>query len=160
MVNIETFGTKLSNPLESSEDKAVENNLLDDATIEMYPESRIEGLESHNQCSTLIFRTKSRSGQSWRDMAKFYSNHSIRMDSLNLEIDSNATFRMKLSRFIMSDILGPLKVMIDQFVSEGVLVPDISCSHASPLVIGHKKEGGIRMAVDYRDGLSIFTGIS
>ena len=41
--------------------------------------------------------------------------------------------------------------MIDQFVSEGVLIPDISCSHASPLVIVHKKEGGIRMAVDYRE---------
>jgi len=30
-----------------------------------------------------------------------------------------------------------------------VLIPDISCSHASPLVIVHKKEEGIRMAVDY-----------
>ena len=28
---------------------------------------------------------------------------------------------------------------------------DISCSHASPLVIVHKKEGGIRMAVNYRE---------
>ena len=45
--------------------------------------------------------------------------------------------------------MGQLKVMIDQFVSEGVLIPDISCSHASPLAIMHKKEGGIRMAVDY-----------
>ena len=32
MVNIDTFGTKLSNPLESA-DKAVEDNLLDDSTI-------------------------------------------------------------------------------------------------------------------------------
>jgi len=32
-----------------------------------------------------------------------------------------------------------------------VFIPDISCSHASPLVIVHKKEGGIRMAVDYRE---------
>ena len=46
--------------------------------------------------------------------------------------------------------MGPLKVMIDQFVSEGVLIPDISRSHASPLVV-HKKEGGIRIAVDYRE---------
>ena len=36
-------------------------------------------------------------------------------------------------------------------VSEGVLIPDISCSHASPLVIVYKKGGGIRMAVDYRE---------
>ena len=41
--------------------------------------------------------------------------------------------------------------LIDQFVSEGVLIPDISCSHASPLVIVHKKEGGFRMKVDYRE---------
>jgi len=36
--------------------------------------------------------------------------------------------------------LVPLKgAMMDhhQFVSEGVLIPDISCSHASPLVIVH-----------------------
>ena len=38
-----------------------------------------------------------------------------------------------------------------RFVSEGVLVPDSSCSHASPLVIVPKKEGGIRIAVDYRE---------
>ena len=41
--------------------------------------------------------------------------------------------------------------MIDQFVREGVIIPEISCSHASPLVIVHKKERGIRMAVDYRE---------
>ena len=39
--------------------------------------------------------------------------------------------------------------MIDPFVSEGVLIPDISCTHASLLVIVHKKEGCVRMAVDY-----------
>ena len=41
--------------------------------------------------------------------------------------------------------------MIDQFVSERVLIPDTSFSHTSPLVIVHKMEGGIRMAVDYRE---------
>ena len=57
MVNIDAFGIKLSNPQESTEDKAVEDNLLDDSTIKVYPESKIEGLEPHNQC---FFRTKSR----------------------------------------------------------------------------------------------------
>ena len=79
-------------------------------------------------------------------MAQFYSNHlvqeGLRVDSLHLEIDPNATFRMKPCRFIRSDILGSLKVMIDEFVSEGVLISNISCSHVSPLVIVHKKEGG------------------
>ena len=41
--------------------------------------------------------------------------------------------------------------MLDQFVSEGVLIPDSSCDFASPLVIVNKKDGGMRMAVDYRE---------
>ena len=80
-----------------------------------------------------------------------FHQEGLRVDSLHLEIDTNATFRMQPCRFIRSDILGPLKVKIDQFVTEGVLIPDISFSHASPLVIVHKKEGGIRMAVGYRE---------
>ena len=47
MVNIDTFGT---NPLESAEDKAKEDKLLDDSTIEVYPESKIEGVDPRNQC--------------------------------------------------------------------------------------------------------------
>ena len=117
MVNIDTFGTKLSNPLESTEDKAVEDNLLDDSTIEVYPESKIESVGPHNQCFLpLIFRTKSHQGQSWKDLAKFCSNHSIRKDSvdnLHLEVHPNVTFRMQPCPFISSDNLGPLKVMID-----------------------------------------------
>ena len=50
MDNIDTFGTKLSNPLECTEDKAVEDSLLDDSTTEVYAESKIEGVEPHNQC--------------------------------------------------------------------------------------------------------------
>ena len=49
MVNIDTFGTKLSNPLESAKEKAEVDRFLDDASIEVYPESKIEGLEPHNQ---------------------------------------------------------------------------------------------------------------
>ena len=41
--------------------------------------------------------------------------------------------------------------MLDQFVSEGVLIPDSSCDFASPLVIVNKKDGGIRKAVNYRE---------
>jgi len=46
--------------------------------------------------------------------------------------------------------------MMDQFASDGVLILDISCSHASPLVIVHKKEGSIRMEVDYRESISVY----
>ena len=45
----------------------------------------------------------------------------------------------------------PLKEMINQFVSEGFLVSDDSCDFASPLEIVNKKDGGIRMAVGYRE---------
>ena len=72
------------------------------------------------------------------------------MESLHLEVDPLAQFRIQPCRFIRSDILVPLKALIDQFVSEGVIVSDIFCTHASPLVIVHKKEERIRMAVDHR----------
>ena len=54
-------------------------------------------------------------------------------------------------QFVKEGIMRPPKEMIDQFVSEGVLVPDNSCDFASPLAILNKKHGGIRMAVDYRE---------
>ena len=49
---------------------------------------------------------------------------------------------------LLGAIFEPLKALIDQFVSEGVLIPDISFTHACPQVIVHIKEGGIWMAVD------------
>ena len=58
---------------------------------------------------------------------------------------------MQPCRFIWDGVLKPLKTMLDQFVSEGVLIPDSSCDFAIPLVIVNKKDGGIRMAVDYRE---------
>ena len=47
--------------------------------------------------------------------------------------------------------MRPLKEMIDQFGSEGVLGTDNSCDFACPLIIVNKKDGRIRMAVDYRE---------
>ena len=41
--------------------------------------------------------------------------------------------------------------MLDEFVSEGVLISESSCDFASPLVIVNKKDGGIGMTVDYRE---------
>ena len=58
---------------------------------------------------------------------------------------------MQPCRFIQDGILKPLKTMLDQFVSEGVFISDSSCDSASPLVIINKKDGGIRMTVDYRE---------
>ena len=80
-----------------------------------------------------------------------FDQEGLRVKSLHLEVDPLAQLRIQPCHFIMSNILVPLKALIDQFVSEGILVSDISCTHASPLVIVHKKEGGIRMVVDYRE---------
>jgi hypothetical protein len=41
--------------------------------------------------------------------------------------------------------------MVDQFVIDGIMVKDENCEFARPLVVVHKKDGGIRMAVDYRE---------
>jgi len=62
----------------------------------------------------------------------------MRVESLHLEVDPLTQFRMQPCQFIRSDILGPLKAL-DQFLSEGVLISDISCTHASPLVMVHKE---------------------
>ena len=66
-----------------------------------------------------------------------FDQECLRVENLHLEEDALAQFRMQPCRFIRSDILGPLKALIDQFVSKGMLVSDISCTHASPLVIVH-----------------------
>ena len=57
---------------------------------------------------------------------------------------------MQPCRFIRDGTLKHLKTMLDQLVSEGVLISD-SCNFASPLVIVNKKDGGICVAVDYRE---------
>jgi len=41
--------------------------------------------------------------------------------------------------------------LLDQLVSEGVLVSNNTCDFASPLVIAQKKEGVIRMAVNHQE---------
>ena len=58
-----------------------------------------------------------------------FDQEGLRVESLHLEVEPLAQFRMQPCRFIRSDILVPLKALIDQFVSEGVLVSDISCTH-------------------------------
>ena len=45
-LNIDKFGNKSTSFLESNEDKADEETLLDDSNIDVYPESKAE--ESHN----------------------------------------------------------------------------------------------------------------
>jgi len=61
----------------------------------------------------------------------------------------------ELSRSDIFKMLGPLKALIDQFISDGVVIPNISCTHVIPLVIVHKKEGKIQVAVNYRESQSV-----
>ena len=39
LVNIDTFGTPMTNPLDSIEDKAEEHKFLDNANLDVYPEA-------------------------------------------------------------------------------------------------------------------------
>ena len=73
------------------------------------------------------------------------------MSPLKLKVHPSASFRIQPRRFVRDGVLKPLKTMLDQFLSEGVLIPESSCDFANPLVIVYKKNGGIRMAVDYRE---------
>ena len=59
-------------------------------------------------------------------------------------------FRCNLVGFL-GMVSSPLKEMLDHFISEGVLVRDNCCDFSSPLVFFNKKDGGIRMEVDYTE---------
>ena len=80
-----------------------------------------------------------------------FDNEVLSVQPLKLKINPLATFRMQPCRFVRESIMRPLKEMIDQFDSEGVLVSGNSCDFDCPLIIVNIKDGGIRMAVDYRD---------
>ena len=50
LVNMDTFGQPMTNPLESTEDKAEEDSILDDANLDVYPGGSEEAPETYNQC--------------------------------------------------------------------------------------------------------------
>ena len=78
-----------------------------------------------------------------------FDREGLRVQPLKLKVNPAATIRMQRCRFVREGIMRPLKDLSDQFVSEGVLIQDNNCDFASSLVIVNKKDGGIRMAVDY-----------
>jgi len=80
-----------------------------------------------------------------------FDREGLRVEPLKLKVKPSVSFRMQPCRLVREGTLRQLKELLDQFVSEGVLIPDNSCDFASPLVIVQKKEGGIRMAVDYHE---------
>ena len=80
-----------------------------------------------------------------------FDKEGLWVSPLKLKVHPSASFRMQHCRFIRDGNLKPLKTMLDQFVSEGVLISDSSCDFASPLVIANTTDCGIHMAVDYRE---------
>ena len=49
-MNMDIYGTPMSNPLDAIEDKAEEDEILDDAYLDVYPEASDEEPEAYNQC--------------------------------------------------------------------------------------------------------------
>ena len=78
-----------------------------------------------------------------------FDKEGLRVSPQKLKVHPSASFRIQPFRFIRDGILKPFETKLDQFLSEGVLISDSSCDFASPLVV--VKNGGIRMAVDYRE---------
>jgi hypothetical protein len=76
IVNIDTFGQVVANPLEYVEDEAVEDNLFQEDDIDVFPGEKSENWE---QCFlTLLFLTSIPSKTSFKDMGKCFSNLSIK----------------------------------------------------------------------------------
>ena len=76
LVNMDTFGQPMANPLEAIEDKAEEDSILDDANLDVYPRKIQERII--NIFLTLVFRTKTRSSRLSVSMVKFFSSYLIR----------------------------------------------------------------------------------
>lgn len=114
-----------------------------DANIEVYPGSMVEGPEPYNQN---FIDSKSLDQDSLRSIVRWHKDNSVPGRQMwSAYIWKNVpqvSFRMQPCSFITSDILGQMKTLIDQFVSEGVLISDTSYSHASPQVIIHSKNYG------------------
>ena len=85
-----------------------------------------------------------------------FDQEGLRVDPLVLSVDPNVHFNMQLCRFVRKDILISLRELIDQFVSEGVVVPDSSCSHGDC----SKKRGWYPNGGRLSTGKSIFKGLS
>ena len=79
LVNMDTIGQPMENPLEAIEDEAEEDSILDDANLDVYSGGSEEASEAYNQCFlTPVFRIKTRSSQFFVGMGKSSSNHLIR----------------------------------------------------------------------------------
>ena len=121
----------------------MEDNLFQENDIDVFPREKSENWEKCFFDPTFPDLNTLRNIVQRHEEVLFqpFDQEGLRVDPLVLSVDPNAHFNMQPCRFVRKDILISLRELIDQFVSEGVLVPDSSCSHASPLVIVPKKRG-------------------
>jgi hypothetical protein len=153
ILDMRNFGVFMQNPLENGSDDAPEDALMDNANVDVYPEAISEAWEQchFNLAFPKLDHLKAIVREHGRTLFQPFDQEGSRVEPLKLKVKPSASFRMQPCRFVREGTLRQLKELLDQFVSEGVLIPDNSCDFASPLVIVQKKEGGIRMAVDYRE---------
>ena len=146
-------GLTYENPIEFGQYLAPEDDLLENSTIGVFPDLNLEPWESchFNPDFPELIQLQQIVRYHGNVLFQPFDHEGLRVQPLKLKVNPLATFRMQPCRFVREGIMRPLKEMIDQFVSEGFLVSDNSCDFATPLVIVNKKDGGIRMAVDYRE---------
>jgi hypothetical protein len=153
IVDLDTFGVSVPNPLDSAQDEAPEYEMFEDSNVESYP---IYINEDWEQCQfnhnfPKLDRLKEIVRTHGEHLFKPFDREGLRVAPLNLRVRDQATFKMQPCRFVRPSLLEELKKLIDKFVADGVMVKDDDCPFASPLVVVQKKDGGIRLAVDYRE---------
>jgi hypothetical protein len=70
---------------------------------------------------------------------------------MQIKLKPNYVLKSLPPRFMPRDYMDTIKSDIDQLVNMGILIPVDYAEVASPLVIVKKPDGGLRMAVDYRE---------
>jgi hypothetical protein len=152
IVDLDTFGVSVPNPLDSAQDEAPEYEMFEDSNVESYPTYINEDWEQcqFNHNFPKLDRLKEIVRTHGEHLFKPFDREGLRVAPLNLRVRDQATFKMQPCRFVRPSLLEELKKLIDKFVADGV-VKDDDCPFASPLVVVQKKDGGIRLAVDYRE---------
>jgi hypothetical protein len=124
IVDVNTFGVPAPNPLDSSQDEAPEDLLLDTSELEVFPEAIQEGMEQchFNEDFPKLDKLKEIVANHGSVLFQPFDQQGLKVDPLQLKVHPLASFRMQPCRYVKPSILGPLKALIDQFVSENVLI--------------------------------------
>jgi hypothetical protein len=109
---------------EVGQDEAREDRLMAESTMEVFPEFTGEAWE---QCEfngefpdlDRLVEIVRRHGEK---LFQPFDREGLRVEPLELQVQRGSTFRMQPCRYVRGDVLTPLKKMIDQFESEGVMV--------------------------------------